>query len=80
MALTRREVLATGASGAAAAATPHLSAPSPDTRILTGTIPPGAPDFVEIPLEVPRGVRELRVSYTYGKPPVPPGTPETPST
>ncbi|MFF1490848.1 CehA/McbA family metallohydrolase [Streptomyces sp. NPDC058304] len=75
MALTRREVLATGASGAAAAATPHLSAPSPDTRILTGTIPPGAPDFVEIPLDVPRGVRELRVAYTYGKPPVPPGTP-----
>ncbi|THA36010.1 CehA/McbA family metallohydrolase [Streptomyces sp. A1547] len=75
MALTRREVLATGATGAAAAATPHLSAPSPDTRILRGTIPPGAPDFVEIPLDVPHGVRELSVSYTYGKPPVPPGTP-----
>ncbi|WP_369777973.1 CehA/McbA family metallohydrolase [Streptomyces sp. R33] len=75
MALTRREVLATGATGAAAAAAPHLSAPSPDTRILRGTIPPGAPDFVEIPLDVPHGVRELSVSYTYGKPPVPPGTP-----
>ncbi|MYT24065.1 phosphoesterase [Streptomyces sp. SID7760] len=75
MALTRREVLATGVSGAAAVTTPHLSAPSPDTRILTGTIPPGAPDFVEIPLDVPRGVSELRVAYTYGKPPVPPGTP-----
>ncbi|MFF5805265.1 CehA/McbA family metallohydrolase [Streptomyces sp. NPDC012746] len=75
MALTRRELLATGATGAAAVATPHLSAPSPDTRILRGTIPPGAPDFVEVPLDVPPGVRELWVGYTYGRPPVPPGTP-----
>ncbi|WP_371644601.1 CehA/McbA family metallohydrolase [Streptomyces sp. NBC_00597] len=75
MALTRRELLASGATGAAAVAAPQLSAPSPDTRVLRGTIPPGAPDFVEIPLEIPPGVRELRVAYTYGKPPVPPGTP-----
>ncbi|MEV0412057.1 CehA/McbA family metallohydrolase [Streptomyces sp. NPDC050448] len=75
MALSRRELLAAGATGAAAATTPHLSAPSPGTRVLRGTIPPGAPDFVEIPLDVPPGVSELRVAYTYGKPPVPPGTP-----
>ncbi|MER5810364.1 CehA/McbA family metallohydrolase [Streptomyces sp. NPDC002033] len=82
MAMTRRDLLA---SGAAAAATPHLPAdtpaaapagtPAPRTTTLRGTLPPGAPDFVEIPLDVPPGVSELRVSYTYDKPPVPPGTP-----
>ncbi|MFE2147300.1 CehA/McbA family metallohydrolase [Streptomyces sp. NPDC059456] len=75
MALTRRELLASGASTAAAATAPHVSAPTPDTRVLRGTIPAGAPDYVEVPLDVPPGVRELGVSYTYGKPPVPPGTP-----
>ncbi|MFG3010363.1 CehA/McbA family metallohydrolase [Streptomyces cinerochromogenes] len=42
---------------------------------LRGTIPPGAPDFVYLPFEVPPGTGELKVSYTYDKPPVPPGTP-----
>lgn len=79
MAMTRRDLLA---SGAAAAAAPHApsgtSAPTDtktDTRTLRGTIPPGAPDYVEVPLDVPPGVRELRIAYTYQKPPVPPGTP-----
>lgn len=74
MGLSRRELLASGAAAAATAA-PRISAPSPDTRLLRGTIPPGAPDYVEIPLDVPPDVRELRISYTYGKPSVPPGTP-----
>ena len=47
----------------------------PLTRTVTGTLPPGAPDFVHLPFEVPRGIRELRVSYAYERPPVPPGTP-----
>lgn len=42
---------------------------------LRGTIPPGSPDFVYLPFEVPPGTAGLKVSYTYGKPPVPPGTP-----
>ncbi|MET9445708.1 CehA/McbA family metallohydrolase [Streptomyces cinerochromogenes] len=42
---------------------------------LRGTIPPGSPDFVYLPFEVPPGTGELKVSYTYDKPPVPPGTP-----
>ncbi|WP_436842501.1 CehA/McbA family metallohydrolase [Streptomyces flaveolus] len=42
---------------------------------LRGTLAPGSPDYVYLPFEVPPGIRELRVSYTYGKPPVPPGTP-----
>ncbi|MDI3386540.1 CehA/McbA family metallohydrolase [Streptomyces sp. B-S-A8] len=44
------------------------------TRTLRGTLPTGSPDYVYVPVEVPDGVRELHVSYTYDKPPVPTGT------
>ncbi|CAM5592924.1 phosphoesterase [Streptomyces spiroverticillatus] len=47
----------------------------PVTRTVRGTLPPGAPDFVHLPVEVPRGTRELRVSYAYERPPSPPGVP-----
>ncbi|MGW6718661.1 CehA/McbA family metallohydrolase [Streptomyces sp. NPDC054995] len=52
--------------------------PGPDngphrTRTVRGTLPAGSPDYVYLPVEVPRGVAEFAVSYTYGKPPVPPG-------
>ncbi|MBM7170609.1 CehA/McbA family metallohydrolase [Streptomyces sp. G44] len=47
---------------------------SKDTRTVRGTLPVGAPDFVYLPLEIPDGVRELRVAYSYQKPPVPAGT------
>ncbi|MBP0460367.1 CehA/McbA family metallohydrolase [Streptomyces montanisoli] len=43
-------------------------------RTVTGTLPTGSPDFVYLPFEVPRGVREVRVSYSYDKPKVPAGT------
>ncbi|MDG9702697.1 CehA/McbA family metallohydrolase [Streptomyces sp. DH37] len=46
-----------------------------ETRTVRGRLPTGAPDFVYLPVEVPRGVREIAVSYTYDKPPVPSGTP-----
>ncbi|MYV62702.1 phosphoesterase, partial [Streptomyces sp. SID4931] len=53
------------------------SGPGPDgphrTRTVRGTLPVGSPDYVYLPVEVPRGVAEFAVSYTYGKPPVPPG-------
>ncbi|MEV5381824.1 CehA/McbA family metallohydrolase [Streptomyces sp. NPDC052721] len=42
---------------------------------LRGTLPPGSPDYVYLPFEVAPGTAELRISYTYDKPPVPPGTP-----
>ncbi|MEU6593779.1 CehA/McbA family metallohydrolase [Streptomyces sp. NPDC046881] len=42
---------------------------------LRGTLAPGSPDYVHLPFEVPPGTRELRVSYTYDRPSVPPGTP-----
>ncbi|MFD7661857.1 CehA/McbA family metallohydrolase [Streptomyces sp. NPDC059788] len=48
--------------------------PRTDTRKVTGTLPTGAPDYVYLPVEVPRGVRELAVSYTYDRPATPPGT------
>ncbi|BFO22414.1 hypothetical protein SHKM778_88020 [Streptomyces sp. KM77-8] len=35
---------------------------------------PGASDFVYVPVEVPHGVREIRVAYTYDRPTVPTGT------
>ncbi|MFI9079479.1 CehA/McbA family metallohydrolase [Streptomyces sioyaensis] len=49
--------------------------PAEQTRRITGHLPTGAPDFVYLPVEVPHGVREIAVSYTYDKPPVPEGTP-----
>ncbi|MET9802602.1 CehA/McbA family metallohydrolase [Streptomyces sp. NPDC006368] len=42
--------------------------------VVRGTLPPGSPDYVYLPVEVPRGVRELRVSYAYERPAVPAGT------
>ncbi|MEU6115675.1 CehA/McbA family metallohydrolase [Streptomyces sp. NPDC047117] len=48
--------------------------PAEETRIVSGHLPTGAPDFVYVPVEVPRGVREIAVSYRYDKPTVPAGT------
>ncbi|WP_329064905.1 CehA/McbA family metallohydrolase [Streptomyces sp. NBC_01429] len=44
------------------------------TRTVRGTLPPGAPDFVHLPVEVPSGVNEIHVAYTYERPAVPAGT------
>ncbi|MEV0224193.1 CehA/McbA family metallohydrolase [Streptomyces sp. NPDC050704] len=45
-----------------------------ETRTVRGTLPTGSPDFVYLPVEVPSGVREIKVAYTYEKPSVPAGT------
>ncbi|MFC9845758.1 CehA/McbA family metallohydrolase [Streptomyces sp. NPDC060223] len=45
-----------------------------ETRSVRGTLPAGSPDFVYLPVEVPAGVREFKVSYAYDRPPVPAGT------
>lgn len=45
-----------------------------ETRKVTGHLPVGAPDYVYLPVEVPPGVREIAVSYTYDRPTTPPGT------
>ncbi|RII11845.1 hypothetical protein DSC45_28435 [Streptomyces sp. YIM 130001] len=46
----------------------------PRTKTVRGTLPTGSPDYVYLPVEVPHGVRELAVYYTYEKPEVPAGT------
>lgn len=45
-----------------------------ESRTVSGRLPAGAPDFVYLPVDVPRGVREIAVSYSYDRPDVPPGT------
>ncbi|MGK5546764.1 CehA/McbA family metallohydrolase [Streptomyces sp. URMC 127] len=44
------------------------------TRTVSGRLPAGAPDYVYLPVEVPPGVREIAVSYSYDRPTVPAGT------
>lgn len=46
-----------------------------ERQTVSGTLPTGAPDYVYLPVEVPDGVREIAVSYSYDKPEVPEGTP-----
>jgi hypothetical protein len=47
----------------------------PERRRLQGTIQPGGPDWLYLPVEVPAGVGELAVRYRYDRPPTPPGVP-----
>lgn len=80
----RRALFATGAATALTLGTVSFAhaapggdsggGPAERTRTVTGTLPPGAPDFVYLPVEVPRGVREIAVSYAYEKATVPAGT------
>ncbi len=80
-------VLAVGAAGAIlpgiAFAEPEPE-PKPDpggdakqtgdqTKSITGTLEPGVPDWYYLPVDVPRGVREIEVVYSYDRPQVPPG-------
>ncbi|QIQ04285.1 CehA/McbA family metallohydrolase [Streptomyces liangshanensis] len=84
----RRTLLMTGAAAALTLGTVSFASPASaddprpqsetdgteSSRTVRGTLPPGSPDFVYLPVEVPRGVRELHVSYTYDRPSVPAGT------
>ncbi|MEW1832404.1 CehA/McbA family metallohydrolase [Streptomyces sp. NPDC088196] len=78
---TRRALIVTGATAAltlgsvtfaSGATTPPNGAQ--ETRTVRGTLPTGSPDYVYVPVEVPEGVRELKVAYTYDRPSVPAGT------
>ncbi|NUK54634.1 CehA/McbA family metallohydrolase [Streptomyces lunaelactis] len=82
-AMDRRGLLVTGAAAALtlgtvrfAYAAPNEGAPanSEPSEVVRGTLPPGSPDFVYLPVEIPKGVREIHVAYTYERPVVPPGT------
>lgn len=43
------------------------------TRTVTGRFETGAPDWAYLPIEVPAGVREIAVRYSYDRPAPPPG-------
>lgn len=59
---------AVGASGAAVVL-PAAAAGETVTHTFTGTFEPGtAPDWYYVPVELPKGVREIEVSYTYDRP------------
>jgi hypothetical protein len=47
--------------------------PGVRSRVVTGHLPTGVADFVYLPVEVPRGVRQIEVAYSYDKPTVPAG-------
>ncbi|MGK5694876.1 CehA/McbA family metallohydrolase [Streptomyces sp. URMC 128] len=75
--LGRRALFATGAAAALTLGSVSFAAAADgeqESRTVRGTLPPGSPDFVYVPVEVPAGVRELKVAYTYDRPPVPAGT------
>ncbi|WP_156727107.1 CehA/McbA family metallohydrolase [Streptomyces apocyni] len=86
----RRGLLVTGAAAALtlngvsfASADEHESTSGQESgrssgqssRTVRGTLPTGSPDYVYLPMQVPRGVRQIDVSYTYERPQTPPGTP-----
>lgn len=66
---------AVGAAGALTLAPLRFAeaAEGEQTMVIEGRLEVGAPDWVYLPVEVPRGVREIAVSYTYDRPPVPDG-------
>ncbi|GAA3060221.1 CehA/McbA family metallohydrolase [Streptomyces glomeratus] len=77
----RRALFVTSAAAALTLGTVSFShgpaaeaADNQETRTVRGTLPAGSPDFVYLPVDVPRGVREIKVAYTYDKPSVPAGT------
>lgn len=81
--LSRRDFLAgTGAVAGAATLAPVDFAQAGEgssdgatrTRTITGRFDVGVPDFVYLPVRIPRGVRQIDVSYDYDRPAVPPGT------
>ncbi|GAA3579975.1 CehA/McbA family metallohydrolase [Amycolatopsis ultiminotia] len=80
---SRRAVLRASGVAAAVAATGLLpgvsfAAPAPgtarQTKTVTGTFRPDVPDWYYLPVDVPPGVRQIDVTYSYDKPSVPAGT------
>ncbi|WP_442910920.1 CehA/McbA family metallohydrolase [Kitasatospora sp. NBC_01266] len=80
----RRALLRTGLiAGAATALTLApisfaAAEPSDDgtaVQSISGHLDTGAADFVYLPVEVPHGVRQIAVSYSYDRPSVPAGVP-----
>jgi hypothetical protein len=81
-AVSRRNFLRTatvaGAAGALTLGTMRFAeaaAGATTTRTISGHLPTGAADFVYLPVQVPRGIRQIDVEYSYDKPSVPTGVP-----
>ncbi|WP_030236556.1 MULTISPECIES: CehA/McbA family metallohydrolase [unclassified Streptomyces] len=75
--LGRRALFVTGAAAALTLGSVSFAAAADggrESRTVRGTLPPGSPDFVYVPVEVPAGVREIKVAYTYDRPSVLAGT------
>ncbi|MEU4487568.1 CehA/McbA family metallohydrolase [Streptomyces purpurascens] len=75
--LARRALFVTGAAAALTLGSVSFASAADgdqETRTVRGTLPPGSPDFVYVPVEIPAGVREIKVAYTYDRPSVPAGT------
>ena len=80
--LSRRALLRAGgilAAGAAMSVLPGVAFAAPasgtgtQTKTVTGTFPPDIPDWYYLPVQVPPGVNQIDVSYSYDHPSVPTG-------
>jgi predicted metal-dependent phosphoesterase TrpH len=80
--LTRRNLLLAGGvvtAGAAVNLLPGVAFGAPatgtsqQTRTVTGTFTPSISDWYYLPVEVPRGVNQIDVVYSYDRPAVPSG-------
>jgi hypothetical protein len=81
--LSRRSLLFAGGAAAAGAAMGLLpgvafgaAAPgaAQQTKTVTGTFTPDIPDWYYLPVDIPHGVNQIDVVYSYDKPAVPSGT------
>jgi hypothetical protein len=74
--LSRRDVLRAGAAAGLAGAAVTLdplrfaaaSTAGEQTRAISGRFDVGAPDWVYLPVDVPAGVQQITVTYTYDRP------------
>jgi hypothetical protein len=78
--LSRRGLLRAGGAVAAMGLLPGVAFATPAagetqrTQTVTGTFKPDVPDWYYLPVEVPRGVNQIDVVYSYDRPVVPAGT------
>jgi hypothetical protein len=77
--VSRRTFLVTSGTLAAGTLLPGIAfaeqpeQPQIETKTISGTLAPDVADWFYLPVDVPRGVRELEVVYSYDKSQVPPG-------
>jgi hypothetical protein len=78
MDVSRRTLLRASGLAAAAGMLPGVAfveqSGGTRTQTVTGTFEPDIPDWYYVPVDVPRGVQQIDVVYSYDKPQVPAGT------